>query len=294
MKSEFQFKIVPSGRVSSTVETLAEKRETDLRWIFRCPHHGRGQDTSRIYHLWIAYSTELDDAFVRRFREKASSNTRLLVFNEGQSSDTVASRLTNLQLRSPHRFYVADLFFGSGSYTTETEHASIFLERLASILATEDNPDRVFDAKVEGDTLRVIAPDFRRLEVPVSKIPSFENANPAMIEEFEIDKDGSFIYWPRLDVHLGWEQLEQIVNPEAVLKARQKAQDFNIRYGDAVRRMREQAGIRYSDVAGLSEKQLRRLEKGECRLTSNAAEALAAAHGLTANEYLNSLAKALR
>lgn len=201
----------------------------------------------------------------------------------------MASRLTSLQIRSPHRFYVADLQWGGG----KTEYAGKILQRLASILETKDNLDRVLDARMERDTLRVISPDFRRLEIPIVKIPSFEHEARSAIEDFTIDTDGSFIYWPKLDVHLGWEQLEQIVNPESALKARQKSHEFNVRYGDAVRKAREQAGLGYSDISGISGKQLRRIEKGECRLTSKAVEALSAAHKLTPNKYLGRLAKAL-
>jgi len=83
-------------------------------------------------------------------------------------------------------------------------------------------------------------------------------------------------------------------NPEAAFKASQKSEEFNKRYGKAVQEVRDQAGLKRSDVQGLSEKQLGRIEKGECRLTSNAIEALAKGHNLGANEYMRRLAEALR
>jgi hypothetical protein len=49
-----------------------------------------------------------------------------------------------------------------------------------------------------------------------------------------------------------------------------------------------------NEIPGLSDKQLRRIERGECRLTSNAAKKLAKAHGMTPNEYLQKLADALQ
>ena len=290
MKSECQFKIVPSRRVFSTVESLADW-QGNLRVICKSCHHGKSR-SSPLWNLWIVYSGELDAEFIHRFREYASAYTRLLVFNEGQSSDTLASRLTSLQIRSANRFYVADVVWGTPG-TGKSACVGTFLQRLASVVTAKDSSDRVFDAKIEGDILRVVSPDFRRLEVPVSRIPNLESANRATLEDFKIDSDGSYIFWPKLDVHLGWEQLEQIVNPESALKARQKAHVFNVRYGNAIRRVREEAGIAYLDITGISEKQLRRIEKGDSRLTTNAAEALAAAHKLSPNEYLNKVAKAL-
>ena len=94
-------------------------------------------------------------------------------------------------------------------------------------------------------------------------------------------------------MHLGWTQLQQLVNPVAALKASQKSQEFNKRYGRAVQKVHEEAGLKPSDIPEVSEKQLGRIEKGECRLTSNAIETLSKAHSLKANEYLQKLAEAL-
>jgi hypothetical protein len=57
--------------------------------------------------------------------------------------------------------------------------------------------------------------------------------------------------------------------------------------------MREQRGLAASAIPRISEKQLRRIESGICRLTSNAATKLAETHGLELNEYLHALTKVL-
>jgi transcriptional regulator with XRE-family HTH domain len=62
----------------------------------------------------------------------------------------------------------------------------------------------------------------------------------------------------------------------------------------AIRRVREAAGILQSKMEGLTDRQLRRIEQGESRATSAAITALAAAHGLDANAYMERLAKAMR
>jgi hypothetical protein len=50
---------------------------------------------------------------------------------------------------------------------------------------------------------------------------------------------------------------------------------------------------RLAGIPGLSDKQLRRIECGESRLTSNAAKKLAKAHGMTSNGYLQKVSEAL-
>src|SRR2546426_3714411 len=144
--------------------------------------------------------------------------------------------------------------------------------------------ERILDARLENGILHVLSPDFDRLDVPLAEIPDFKNVPHSRIEKFEIDEDGAFLYWPDLDLHLGWRQFQQLVDPEATLKALQKSEAFNKRYGRAVKRIREQKSLKPGDIPGLSDKQLGRIERGECRLTSNAIESLAKAHKLDPNE----------
>jgi hypothetical protein len=60
-----------------------------------------------------------------------------------------------------------------------------------------------------------------------------------------------------------------------------------------VQKVREAAGLKPVDIPGISDKQLRRIESGECRLTSNGVEALSQAHKLSPNEYMKKLSEAL-
>ena len=56
----------------------------------------------------------------------------------------------------------------------------------------------------------------------------------------------------------------------------------------------EEAGLAQSKIPDLTERQLRRIEQGEGRATSKALAALAAAHGLALDDYLDRLAKAMK
>jgi hypothetical protein len=253
-----------------------------MRNLFR---HSASPQGHRLYHLWVAFSEELDEAFVRQFRKRATTNTRLLVFNDCLSTDTLLSRFLDLQIRSSERFYVAE--FGAGkSYA-----AGLLLKRLAASLETDDTSDRILDARIEDGRLHLVSPDFRRLNVPIDQIQALKSQDLGDVEKFEIDEDGSFLYWPSFDLHLGWAQLQQIVDPEAARKALQRNEEFNERYGQAVGKVREEAGLKLSDITGISEKQLRRIESGECRLTSNAIGALSQSHKLATNEYMKKLAE---
>src|SRR5579872_7490464 len=282
MKTEIEF--VPYGKIS--LELTKDQWRRTHRHV-RVSGFRRG-DKRTLRRIFISFSHDLDDPFVEMFCNKATPEARLLIFNEGLSSDQLISRIFDLQIRKPERCYVIDAKPSSG----RTVFFQPFLERFVATFESNEGQDRIFDARIERGTLRVVSPNFVRLEIPVSKIPQFKNAKPAQIESFEIDEDGSFIYWPDLDVHLGWNQFQQLINPEAALKASQKNEEFNRRYGKAVQRFREAAGLKRRDISGLSEKQLGRIEKG-ARLTTNAIEALAKAHKIDRNEFMRRLAQIL-
>jgi len=237
--------------------------------------------------LWVTLSHLMDDRFVRAFHEKATTGTRLLVLNDRTGSDTVASRLIDLQIRTAHRFYVAE---GKNKGASNWDYLQALLGRLSAAHDAKDGAPRILDARLEDETLRVVSTNFVRLDVPIFSIAPMARAEAG---NFEIDEEGAYLYWPDLDLHIGWEQLQQIVDPLAVQKAKQKSHEFNVRYGAAIRKVREQKGLAVSGIAGFSQKQVGRIERGESRLTSNAAGKLARAHGLTPNEYLRLLASAL-
>jgi len=289
MKREsIKFLISPYGRARSALDLLVNQGCIERRSVTTFPGRSMGGGSPGWLHLLVAFSPEVDDDFVRLFRQHSTPDTRLLIMNEQRSTDTILTRLLDLQIRSPQRLYVADCV-GMG----KSQYVGVFLQRLASALGSKDNSNRILDAQIDGGVLHVVSPEFKRLDVLVAQIPALADQTPATLAAFEIDEDGSFIYWKTLDFHLGWSQMQQIVDPQAARKALQKSQQFNIRYGKAVQAVREAARLKAGDIQGLSEKQLGRIEKGECRLTSNAMAVLAQAHGLATNEYLQKLAAAL-
>src|SRR6478609_8125734 len=287
MKTDIEF--IPYGEIFS--------RLTTSRWRILGQHARISKSLERTKLLnrnfFVTFSQDLDESFVQMFRERATHTTRLLILNEGASADRLLSRIVDLQIRAPHRFCVIDATVGSGK-THHMAFVQTLLMRLTSALEADDKQERILDATIEDGVLHVVSQNFNRLDVPIAKIPELVRLEVSNIQSFEIDEDGAFIHWPKPDVHLGWGQLLQFVNPQAVLKAAQKSQEFNKSYGKAVQKVREQSGLNFGDISGMSTKQLRRIENGECRLTSNAIEALSEAHKLAPNEYMKKLACALK
>jgi hypothetical protein len=283
-------RVIPYGWLTRRMQAFAPRRVAHGLRVTKT--WDRFLQAHELGHVLVAFSDEVDEGFVERFREQAAPETKLLLLNDTRFADRTLSRMVDLQIRSSERFYLVDSPFERNDERKWDELLRSFLGRLNAAVGSGNG--RILDAQIEDGVLRIISPNFRRMEVPLSEIDPLAKADREMVERFEIDEDGAFIYWPDLDLHLGWEQLLQIVNPEAVRKAKQKSREFNERYGDAIRRVREEKGLATNRIPELSDKQLRRIERGECRLTSNAANKLANAHGMTPNEYLQKLAEVLQ
>jgi hypothetical protein len=126
----------------------------------------------------------------------------------------------------------------------------------------------------------------------LEKLPVLQKLSPEQRREFEIDAEGLFLYWPRQDLHLGWEQFEEAVDRAASLRARQKTKAFNKAYGAAIRKLRQEKGLRQNDIEGLTARQVGRIESGQ-RATLSALQKLAQSHGMTISEYMDELAQRL-
>lgn len=210
---------------------------------------------------------------------------RHLVFTNDLPTEALPSRVARLDIRDPSRLHVANLSIKQ----TDSKTVEAIIRRAIGGL-TSSNGDRIVDAWWESDEFVVLSPTFERLYIPKAKLSKFIGDDRSMIEKYEVDPDGSFVYWPQSDVHLGWTQFLCLVDPSAVVDAQKRNDDFNKRYGAAIRSVRIEHGLRQSDVPGLTQRQIGRIEKGESRATRKALARLAEAHGLELNDYLSRLA----
>jgi hypothetical protein len=202
--------------------------------------------------------------------------------------DQIARWMRTTNIRSEDRLHVVRVD------DLEAPQVSQLLGRVCFALGRGSARGGIIDAYLAGDSLLVRGPKHRMLHVPLSSIRALTGQPRSVIQNFEIDPDGSFLCWPDLDVRVRWDQFLQAVDPEELRKAQQRTEGYNERYGAAIRKLREQAGLSQSQIEGLTERQVRRIEQGECRATNSALAALAKAHGLDTNSYMEQVAKAMK
>jgi hypothetical protein len=246
------------------------------------------QDTDR--PILVAWMLEgVTQEAVKRFRERKGVTDRyttFLLFQGSLPSRAVADRVAWLNVRNEERvFFVA----------TNGEKDEALAARVLIALDNAGGENRIVDAWWEGTTLVVVSPTpegFRKLRVPLEKLPVLQKLSQEQRQEFEIDEEGTFLYWPSGDIHLGWEQFEYAVDKAASLKAKQQTEAFNKAYGSAIRKLRREKGLRQSDIEGLTARQVGRIESGQ-RTTLSALQRLAQSQGVSVDEYMDEVAEHL-
>jgi hypothetical protein len=120
-------------------------------------------------------------------------------------------------------------------------------------------------------------------------MPSLKRIPSAERGRFVVDEDGSCIHWPGPDIHLDLDAIRAAIDPEARARAEAARAVHDSRYGGAIAKLRLRMGLKQSEIKGLSERQVRRIEKGE-GTTYEALGRLAAAHRMDLESYLRELA----
>jgi transcriptional regulator with XRE-family HTH domain len=161
--------------------------------------------------------------------------------------------------------------------------------RVLSAWSIAEQNKLIADATVSDDRLFVISCALKRFEVPFERFAALRDMPNAERSDFTIQPDGAYIHWPRPDVHLDLEAIRVAIDPGMRRRATRIKAHHDERYGQAIAMVRQKHGLKQSDIEGLSERQVRRIEKGE-GTTVQALERLAQAHGISLQDYLTQLA----
>lgn len=164
------------------------------------------------------------------------------------------------------------------------------VKRAVIALSRTASWEGIVDAYVMSDLLHVLLGDMTEREFPREELPVLKHASQKVFENFTIDTAGSFLRWPDLDLHMGPPQMLQAVHPAylADVEIQRYAMENVSR---ALHEMRLERGLRQTDIEGLSDRHVRRLENEEIRLGVDAAEKLAKAFGQDLGDFLDELSK---
>lgn len=149
----------------------------------------------------------------------------------------------------------------------------------------------IASAAVEAGRLIVWSCEPRRYEVGFADIPVLAALPSGARGSFTVSASGSRIHWEQGDVDLNLDTVREYVDPKVRQRHEALRRREGARYADAIRQLRVERGVKQSEIAGMSERQVRRLEKGDTTPQSGTLNKLASAHGMTVERYLAELAR---
>ena len=164
------------------------------------------------------------------------------------------------------------------------------VKRLVIALKRPAPWEGILDAYVFNDSLVVVLGDMSVWEFPVGRLPKVRRFEPAVVRRFVIDSSGSYLHWPDRDVHMGPSQMLQAVDPMHLADVGIRRYEME-NVSQALLDMRHDRQLKQTEIPGLSERHVRRLEREEIRLTVEAASKFARAFGLTLSGFLDELSE---
>jgi hypothetical protein len=165
--------------------------------------------------------------------------------------------------------------------------------RVLSAWLRNAQTELVAEAKVMGDRLIVVSCEPKTYEVRFDQMPALKKVQPQHRKSLELAEDGSFIHWPSADIHLDLDAIRAVIDPKWRKKSERLRESHGREYGAAIAALRRDHGLRQTDIAGVSERQLRRIEESGA-VSVRTLEILARAHKMTLPHYMDAVARRLR
>ena len=148
----------------------------------------------------------------------------------------------------------------------------------------------IANATVADDRLILISCEPKMYEIRFDQIPALRKIAPSQRRHFEIAKDGSFIWWPSQDIHLDLDAIKSVVDAAWRRRSDRLRRAHGGEYGAAIAAVRKEHGLKQTEVPGISERQLRRIERSG-DVSVHTLRGLAEAHGMALDDYMNAVAE---
>ncbi|MBP0019335.1 MAG: hypothetical protein J7647_17500 [Cyanobacteria bacterium SBLK] len=243
---------------------------------------------------------------LRRFLGEKILNTKnLFIFTSATALFTAFSKIDSIMdratehgnlrgwlIRSDDPTPIPSQIFARKDYKfSPIIHSDIDItKRIAMSWQANAQEQLIATAIVMNDVLQVYDCALNQWNIPFLDLPALAKIPSKCRTEFEIDEDGSYLYWSCVDLHIDMETLRATVDPKLKDKLEQEKLLRDRLFGRAVATVRKQYKLRQIDIQGLSEKQVRRIEQGKSQKLSSL-QKLAEAHQMTVNNYLETVAQ---
>jgi hypothetical protein len=147
----------------------------------------------------------------------------------------------------------------------------------------------IANATVIGNCLLVFSCAMEKLEVKFDVLPILKTIPIEDRSDFNISEEGSYLHWPKQDIHLDLDVLRYAIDPNIKRQFDAYKLTHDQLFGKAIAALRKQYKLRQSDIIDLSERQVSRIEKGEGTKVETL-DLFAKAHKMELNDYLEAVA----
>lgn len=242
---------------------------------------GLGSSRPRGPQMLVALSSELRSSALNQLMEKTASAIPLVLLIDATMPATFGREVVQWVARWSARRRQEPFLAASPDV----------MRRL--VLARKQGATKalIASAELEGENMIVWSCEPRRYEFTASELPALAKMTAAELADFAVSDSGSRIHWNQSDVDINMDTIRAYADPATRQAHEKKARKEAARYAKAIRAFREEKGLRQGDIAGLGERQVRRLESGECIPQIESLRLLAAAHGMGTSDYLGELAR---
>ncbi len=151
--------------------------------------------------------------------------------------------------------------------------------------------DLIARASTTDDSLLVVNCALECFEVSFSEIPALVRMQKKERLKLKLSESGSYIHWPQADVHLDLDAIRYATDDKWRQQCDLQKIIHNKRFGQAIGIVRQKCGLEKKDIAVISDRQLRRIENEGARPSVGTLTALAQAHNMELNAYLNEIAQ---
>jgi len=168
-----------------------------------------------------------------------------------------------------------------------------FFERLNRILnAWEAGAAEklIADATVAGELLLIQSCDFRLHKIPFDSLKALARLPVTNRDKFEIASDGSYLHWEQEEIDLDLDAFRYAIDPRWRAVKDRESLTHNKRFGTAVAALRRDRDLTQNGFIGVSEREIRRIEKGQTLPRTSTLQAIASGHSMTLDEYLAEVA----
>ncbi len=207
-------------------------------------------------------------------------------------TERIKSNRNSLELNITHieQFVIFQIFSDENpreafrSYYCEFEPELV--ERIKSAWEWEAEDELIATAKPSNNSLIVMGCDLKIWEVPFKSISCFDSVPVSERANFKIDRDGSYLYWQCAELHVDLEDLRAAIDPEFRTQLWLEKSKYNKSLGKAIATVRKAHHLNQSEIEGLSDRHLRRIENEGYQLTLEVLQKLATAHKMNLEDYL--------